>query len=155
MDGSSTGAGLRRPPSVHPRLENRIAMTNQPVQRKDLRLTMPKTAKWVDERRAEYGAAFVNDCLKRAIGGEPGLFYALEGGQVTGTPFPWDSALGEWQAQAIVAGLTFAAFMAQPATRDRCRPPDPTAAGQEKLGPSGETPSTGRNDREVALGSGQ
>jgi hypothetical protein len=70
---------------------------NQPAQRKNLRLTMPQTAKWVEERRAEYGAAFVNDCLKRAVAGEPGLFYAIEGGQVIG------------------AGLTFAAFMAQPA----------------------------------------
>jgi hypothetical protein len=80
------------------------------------RAAMPKTASWVAERRAEYGAAFVNDCLKRAVAGAPDLFYAIEGGTVLGTPFTdaYSPDMVAWQRLAVVTGVEFAAFMARP-----------------------------------------
>lgn len=40
----------------------------------DLRQTMPETAKWVTDRRVDYGKDYVNDCIRRAMNGEAGLF---------------------------------------------------------------------------------
>lgn len=91
----------------------------------NLRTEMPETAKWVDARRAEWGAPYVNDCIRRALGteakggapavpGEPGLFYAIEGGNVLGTPFPATEPMAHWQRYAIVCGVRFAVFMATP-----------------------------------------
>jgi predicted DNA-binding protein YlxM (UPF0122 family) len=34
------------------------------------------------------GRGFVDECIKRALAGEAGYFYAMEGGHVLGTPFP-------------------------------------------------------------------
>ncbi len=90
-----------------------------------LRAEMPQTAKWVDARRTEWGAAYVNDCIRRAIGAEagegtpavpgvPGLFYAIEGGRVLGTPFPSTEPMAHWQQYAVVCGVRFAVFMATP-----------------------------------------
>lgn len=81
-----------------------------------LREVMPRLAQWIDERRAEFGARFVNDCIRRAIDGEPDLFYALENGRVLGTPFRGavDPELVKWQDLAVVAGVKFAAFLARP-----------------------------------------
>lgn len=88
---------------------------NQPANKKiDLRKDMPETAAWVDQRRAAWGKQFVNDCIRRALGGEAGLFYALEGGHVLGTPFPPDHPVAELQGQAVLLGTTFAGFIAEP-----------------------------------------
>lgn len=93
---------------------------NQPAQRSDMRLHMPNTARFVDAKRAEWGADHVNACLKRAMAGEPGEFYAIEKGQIIGTPFPAGSEIFEWQAQAILWGSDYAAFMRTPeATRGK------------------------------------
>lgn len=83
------------------------------VSKRDL---MPETAKWVDKARAKWGAEYVNDCVRRAIDGEPGLFYAMENGFFLGTPFPAAdlNKIHELQRFAIVAGTKFAAFMARP-----------------------------------------
>jgi hypothetical protein len=75
---------------------------------------MPMTAEWVDRKRAEYGAAHVNDCIKRAVGGEPGLFYALEAGNVLGTPWPAGTVLEADQRFAVMMGCSFAGFIAEP-----------------------------------------
>ena len=108
---------------------------NQPVQHVDLRVSMPETAKWVNARRAEYGAAYVNGCIRRALAGEAGFFYAMEQGHVIGTPFPAASSLADWQRWAIVAGMRFAAFLQRP-------PGDPdgsfasVSAGERATGPA-------------------
>jgi hypothetical protein len=87
---------------------------NQPAQRPDLRLSMPQTARFVARMRSEWGAAHVNDCLRRADKGEPGYFYAIEQGQIVGTAFPSGHAIEEWQAKAVLWGVKFAVFMATP-----------------------------------------
>ena len=78
-----------------------------------LREVMPKTAEWVDRMRAEHGREYVNDCIGRALKGEPGVFYAIEAGQVLGTPFP-PERIGNWQNLALVWGCTFAGFLRRP-----------------------------------------
>lgn len=62
-------------------------MTNRQASKIDLRQQMPETARWVDERRAEWGKDHVNTCLRKAIAGEPDWFYAVEAGHILGTPF--------------------------------------------------------------------
>lgn len=79
-----------------------------------LRDTMPKTAEWVDRMRAEHGATFVNEQIRRAIKGEPGRFYAIEGGQVLGTPFPSTHPIDQEQRLAVLVGTPFAGFIATP-----------------------------------------
>lgn len=75
---------------------------------------MPETARWVDARRAEWGAAHVNTCLRKALAGEPGWFYAMERGHVLGTPFPATSDVHQDQQLGLMLGAAFAAFMARP-----------------------------------------
>lgn len=81
-----------------------------------MREVMPETARWVDKAREKWGAEYVNDCVRRAIAGEPGLFYAMENGYLLGTPFHAadPNKIHELQRFAIVAGSPFAAFMARP-----------------------------------------
>jgi hypothetical protein len=87
---------------------------NQPVQRQDLRTTMPNTAEYVARKRGEWGAGFVNDCVRRAIAGEAGYFYAIEAGHVLGTPFPAGERIAQDQANAVLWGASFAVFMRTP-----------------------------------------
>lgn len=87
---------------------------NQPAQRSELRLSMPKTAEFVDRMRVQWGAAHVNTCLRQALKGEPGYFFAIEGGQMTGTAFPSGHQIDEWQSKAVLWGGQFAVFMATP-----------------------------------------
>ena len=79
-----------------------------------MRRQMPETAAWVEARRQEWGAEHVNACIRRALKGEPGLFYAIEAGHVLGTAFPATHPIWEWQTLAVATGSKFAAFMAQP-----------------------------------------
>ena len=88
--------------------------TSQPAAKLNLRQDMPATAKWVDEKRQELGADYVNGCIRRAMKGEPGFFYALERGHVLGMPFPATHPIAEWQNYAIVNGCSFAGFIATP-----------------------------------------
>lgn len=90
---------------------------SQPAAKLDLRSQMPETAKWVEAKRTEYGADHVNTCIKRAMKGEPGQFYAIERGQVLGTPFPSTHPVAEWQGFAIMTGSSFAGFIAEPAAK--------------------------------------
>lgn len=86
----------------------------RPAAKVDLRQQMPMTAKWIEAKRAEWGAAYVNGCLRRALAGEPGAFYAIESGHVWGTPFPGTHPIAKDQEFAVLVGSTFAVFMAQP-----------------------------------------
>lgn len=60
---------------------------NQPAAKTDLKAEMPKTADMVKRRRADWGVAYVNDCMKRGMAGEANCFYASEAGRSIGTPF--------------------------------------------------------------------
>lgn len=86
----------------------------QPGRRIDLRQQMPETAAYVDRRRAEWGADYVNDKIKRAVkDGEANCFYAVEGGHVLGTPF--QSAVSADVAQLILHwGMSFVCFLQAP-----------------------------------------
>ncbi len=89
-------------------------MNQKAASRIDLRAQMPETARWIEAKRTEWGAAFVNAQLKAAMAGEPGHFYAMERGQVFGVPFPATHAIDQDQRFALLHGLTFAVFMAAP-----------------------------------------
>jgi hypothetical protein len=96
-------------------------MSQQPSQggaKFDLRQEMPETSKWVDAKRVELGKVYVNDCIRRALKGEPGLFYAMERGHVLGTPFPATSPIAESQNYAVTMGCTFAGFIATPGEKN-------------------------------------
>lgn len=81
----------------------------------NLRVSMPNVARLVDEKRAELGAEFVNDCIKRAIAGKPDLFFAFEAGHVLGTPFSKDAVVAEAIRISVALGGSFAMVMARPA----------------------------------------
>lgn len=99
---------------------------NQPASMKD---AMPQTADWVNQKRAEWGRAHVDDCMRRAMQGQAGYFYAIEGGRVVGTPFAPGAnveggvlppaarkgiAIEDVQRAAVLYGATFAGFMRAP-----------------------------------------
>jgi len=56
----------------------------------------------------------VDGCIKRALSGTPGLFYAMERGKVLGTPFPATHSIAAEQNMAVLLGATFAGFLATP-----------------------------------------
>ena len=85
----------------------------------DMRAVMPETAKWVTAKRLEYGADHVNACIKAALAGTPGRFYAMEAGRTLGTPFPASHVMAEYQNIAIATGCPFAGFIAEPV--DNCK----------------------------------
>jgi hypothetical protein len=87
---------------------------NQPAQPVKMRDSMPLTAEFVDRKRGDWGSAHVNDCIRRAAKGEPGFFYAIEGGHVLGAPFPDSDPMAHWQQYAIVCGVRFACFIRTP-----------------------------------------
>jgi hypothetical protein len=88
-----------------------MEVVHKPV---NLRAQMPETAVFVDSKRSEFGAEFVNTCIKQALAGKPGRFYAMENGHVLGTPFPATHPMGKFQGLALFTGSKFAAFMATP-----------------------------------------
>lgn len=77
----------------------------------DLRVEMPSVAALVDERRKLDGVEWVNDCIKRAIRGEPDYFYAFEAGHVLGTPFRSDPITEKVVRMSISYGARFAMVM--------------------------------------------
>ena len=80
---------------------------------------MPETAIFVDSKRQQYGLEFVNGCIKQAIAGIPGRFYALENGHVLGTPFAATDPIDTYQRMAVLTGCKFAAFIAEPPALNR------------------------------------
>lgn len=93
---------------------------SQPAAKVDLRRHMPETAKWVADRRMEFGKAHVDDCLRRALKGEAGCFYAIERGQFLGTPFPAAHPIAKDQDLVVMVGASFAAFIATPQVQASC-----------------------------------
>lgn len=86
----------------------------QPSKRVDMRTSMPATAEWVTQKRAEWGTEHVNACIRRALAGEAGEFYAVEAGHVLGVPFPATHPMAEVQNYAVLCGVAFAGFMREP-----------------------------------------
>lgn len=65
---------------------------------------MPKVAKLIAEKYAEFGKAHVNNCWKHGVvNGESGWFFAREGALSVGTPWD-DPVLANFAAQSIKSG---------------------------------------------------
>lgn len=88
-------------------------MSQPASQRIDMRQQMPETADYIDQRRREWGADYVNDCIRRSLKGEPDCFYAIEGGHVLGTPFAME-ATAEVAALILRWGTSFCCFLKRP-----------------------------------------
>lgn len=74
-----------------------------------VREAMPRVVELVAEERKRRGDAFVAECQRRGMAGEPGFFYAWEGGVAVGTPWPEAMALiaqvdpkGAYPTKAVV-----------------------------------------------------
>lgn len=59
----------------------------------ETRAAMPLCAAFADALRAEFGAAEINAQIRRGMKGEPGLFWASEGGHEVGTRDPREGVL--------------------------------------------------------------
>ncbi|MGC4075434.1 MAG: hypothetical protein QM702_00050 [Rubrivivax sp.] len=75
---------------------------------------MPNVARWIDGRRAEWGAEHVRECLKRGTAGEAGWFYAVENGMVQGTPFTADAVTQQVLSLGALVGARFVVAMRPP-----------------------------------------
>lgn len=80
---------------------------NQQAQRAKMALireAMPGVTRIVADKRKALGDAWVTQCIKRGLAGEPGFFFAREGGLAIGTPWPTDDpVLANWAAAAVTA----------------------------------------------------
>lgn len=73
----------------------------------EIKARMPKTYDAIGRKAAEIGRP-AYAMVRRAIAGQPNLFYAIEGGRVVGTPFHADTLVPADVAQAMVTwGATF------------------------------------------------
>ena len=104
----------------------------------DLRGAMPRTAQWVQEQRALLGDAWVTQCVKRGMAGEPGWFYAVEAGHVVGAPFAWGDADAALISRSLVTGAPFFGALRPAPARD-----EPLRSGStaRRAGPSPAPPS--------------
>lgn len=75
---------------------------------------MPNVAAVLEEQRQAFGAAHVDDCIVRGLDGQPGFFYAIEGGHVVGTPFFGDATLLQALALQILFGRSFTVVIRPP-----------------------------------------
>jgi hypothetical protein len=69
-----------------------------------MRQAMPSVAEFIDAKRTEWGADWVNAQIKAGLAGQADCFYAFEGGQVLGTPFTGDPELMALALQAAAMG---------------------------------------------------
>lgn len=83
----------------------------------DLRSSMPKVAKIVDQMRADLGKAWVDQCIAAATKGQPDQFYAIERGHVVGTPFTLDTELAQQMSLCFMVGGA-GAVIRQPEVRN-------------------------------------
>ena len=89
-------------------------MTSQQAKPASMRTAMPKTAEWVARMRAQWGKDHVDHCMRQAMDGQPGWFYAIEAGHVVGTPWGAGTPMDEYQRMAVLCGSDFAGFMREP-----------------------------------------
>ena len=89
-----------------------MTTTTNTKRRPDMRTAMPSVAKQIDEWRTAYGREYVDNCIKRGLTGEPGWFFAMEGGHVLGTPCrATDVPAFSVQGYALLLGGDGAAFI--------------------------------------------
>lgn len=87
---------LQARPPAQPLHSNSMKVLGQMDRSKErwdwLPQAMPGVKRLIDEKRAELGAAHVNECWKRGVLlKEPGWFFAREGALAVGTP--WEHPL--------------------------------------------------------------
>lgn len=80
----------------------------------DMRDLMPLTAAQINDWRLRFGAAHVNDCIRRGIRGERNAFYAVEAGHFLGTPFNWGERMVYAVSMSILSGAPFVAGIMDP-----------------------------------------
>lgn len=81
---------------------------------------LPLTAKFVAEKRKEWGDAHVTAMLRAAMAGERGCCYTVERiapdqYRTFGKPFDWSAPDAELLGRCVVLGLEFAGLMRPPA----------------------------------------
>jgi len=59
----------------------------------NMRSVMPATAALIDAFRAEFGVDEVSASVRRGMRGEPGMFWACEGGHEVGTRDPREGVM--------------------------------------------------------------
>jgi hypothetical protein len=84
-----------------------------------IREAMPGTARLIAVYRRQLGDAFVTECIKRGLAGEPGWFFAREGTLALGTPFPTDDATLTNFAAAWVTTTQALVMLRNPSEADR------------------------------------
>ncbi len=91
-----------------------MEVAQQPEQRKAvmalIRQAMPRVAALVADLKLQHGEAWVAECQRRGLSGEPGWFYARDGAFSVGVPWAdvreaeaWMEHTGALNAQAVVA----------------------------------------------------
>lgn len=58
-----------------------------------LKSAMPLCAAFADDLRREFGSAEITEQIRRGMKGEPGLFWAREGGHEVGTRDPREGVM--------------------------------------------------------------
>lgn len=120
-----TDQALARVPAVQPLVQPSSNPTTLPIKTMtqpaaqtstavNMRDHMPLVADFIDRKRVEWGKTYVNDCLRKALAGEAGWFYAIEAGHTVGTPFPVGHPIDAEQRMAVLVQAKFAAFMRWP-----------------------------------------
>lgn len=66
-----------------------------------MKTALPGVARLVVEKRAAFGDAHVNECMRRGLAGEPNWFFAREGAVAIGTPFNTPGTADAWLARQI------------------------------------------------------
>jgi hypothetical protein len=77
---------------------------------------MPEVAAHVDACRAEWGAQWVNDCIRNAMppARKPGFFWACEAGHVLGTPGGFGQETDALIARAVAMGSNYVCVLRPP-----------------------------------------
>lgn len=83
-----------------------------------IRQAMPGVSRIVADKRKVLGDAWVTQCIKRGLAGEPGWFFAREGGIAIGAPFPTDDPLLTNWAAAQVTSTQAVVVMREPEKAD-------------------------------------
>jgi hypothetical protein len=73
------------------------------MKKTSLRLAMPGTAMRIDLMREYMGHAAANELLRRAMNGEPGVFYAQENGLTFGTPDTKVTSVWTWNERDVAS----------------------------------------------------
>lgn len=81
-----------------------------------IRDAMPGVQRLVAEKRRVMGDAWVTDCIRRGLAGEPGYFFAREGALAVGTPWD-DPVLANFAAANVTS--TQALVVLRPAPEPR------------------------------------